>query len=219
MSRRKREDAEQVDEAEDTPSGVPVDGDASPGDETGLELREDAGGTDNETEVEALRRQAQEMKDLAQRKQAEFENYRRRMERERADLHQQAGFEVVKEVLPVLDNLERAIQASQSSPEETFRAGVEIIHRQFQEILVRLGLSEVESEGKRFNPHVHEAVTQVQTEEHPDGTVVDVFQKGYLFRDRLLRPAMVSVAQAPGGEEGVPEDAPDNPEEVAPGPE
>jgi molecular chaperone GrpE len=76
--------------------------------------------------------------------------------------------------------------------------GIAIIQRQLQEILTRMGLTEVESEGKPFDPHIHEAVSQNETEEHPEGTVLEVFQKGYLFKDRLLRPAMVSVARASG---------------------
>lgn len=172
-----------------------------------------------EVEVDALRREAAEMRELAQRKQAELENYRRRVERERADLLRHAGFEVVKEVLPVLDNLERALQASESSPEESFRAGVAIICRQFREILTRQGLSEVESEGRTFDPHVHEAVTRIETSEHPEGTVVEVLQKGYLFKDRLLRPAMVSVAQAPEAESGSESEEREGREEAAGGAE
>lgn len=208
-------------------AAVAVDGAASQleppaPDEAELEARDVEPGDESSSsgsEIEVLRREVEEVRGLAQRKQAEFENYRRRMERERAELARHAGFELVREVLPVLDNLERALLASKSSPAETFRAGVEIIHRQFQEILLRLGLSEVESEGKPFDPHVHEAVTRVATDEHPDGVVVGVFQKGYLFRDRLLRPAMVSVAQSPGGSNEARQESPDEPGEIAPGPE
>jgi molecular chaperone GrpE len=162
-----------------------------------------AGQPELESEIQRLSAEASEMRELAQRKQAEFENYRKRMERERMDLARYAGADVVKEVLPVLDNLERALRASGSASEAQLRDGVAIIHRQLQEILTRLGLTEVESEGKPFDPHIHEAVSQIETGEHPDGTVLTVFQKGYLFKDRLLRPAMVSVARASsrGGEE------------------
>lgn len=158
--------------------------------------------TGAETELERLQREASEMRELAQRKQAELENYRKRVERERMDLARYAGADVVKEVLPVLDNLERALRAAEGSSEEQLREGIAIIHRQLAEILTRLGLTEVESLGKPFDPHVHEAVSQQETEEHPEGTVLSVFQKGYLFKDRLLRPAMVSVARASssGGE-------------------
>jgi molecular chaperone GrpE len=150
------------------------------------------------SELERLRAEAGEMRDLAQRKQAEFENYRKRMERERLDVGRYAGAEVVKEILPVLDNLERALRSGGS--EEQLRDGVAIIHRQLQETLTRLGLTEVESQGKPFDPHIHEAVSQQESVDHAEGTVLDVFQKGYLFKDRLLRPAMVSVARRPPGE-------------------
>ena len=152
-----------------------------------------------DSELERLQREASEMRELAQRKQAEFENYRKRMERERLDLARYAGADVVKEVLPVLDNLERAQSYAAGSSEEQLRDGVAIIHRQLEEILARMGLTEVEGQGKPFDPHIHEAVSQHETVEHPEGTVLDVFQKGYLFKDRLLRPAMVSVARAPSG--------------------
>jgi molecular chaperone GrpE len=155
--------------------------------------------SENDSELEQLRKEASEMRELAQRKQAEFENYRKRLERERLDLARYAGADVVKEVLPVLDNLERARSYAAGSSEEQLRDGVAIIHRQLEEILTRMGLTEVESLGKPFDPHFHEAVSQLETEEHPEGTVLSVLQKGYLFKDRLLRPAMVSVARAPSG--------------------
>ena len=88
--------------------------------------------------------------------------------------------------------------------EDARRDGVAIIHRQLQDILARMGLTEVESEGKPFDPHIHEAVSQVETDEHPEGTVLSVFQKGYLFKDRLLRPAMVNVARSHSGGGEVP---------------
>jgi molecular chaperone GrpE len=147
------------------------------------------------------------MRDLAQRKQAEFENFRKRMERERADLARYAGADVVREILPVLDNLERAVKSAGGASDPQLREGIAIIHRQLQEALTRLGLSEVESEGRLFDPHVHEAVSQTETEDHPEGAILEVFQKGYIFKDRMLRPAMVSVARPPGeGERGVSEE-------------
>ena len=171
--------------------------------------------SESDSVIEQLQKEASELRELAQRKQAEFENYRKRMERERLELARYAGADVVKEVLPVLDNLERARTYAAGSSEEQLRDGVAIIHRQLQEILTRLGLTEVESQGQPFDPHFHEAVTQNETEEHPDGTVLSVFQKGYLFKDRLLRPAMVSVARAPsgGGDDEDPADPADPTEE------
>lgn len=199
MSRRKKKnliEAEVEVEAPEEAVAPDVQAESSPAPTSEAE-------TGEVSELERLQREASEMRELAQRKQAELENYRKRMERERADLARYAGADVVKEVLPVLDNLERALRAAEGSSEEQLRDGVAIIHRQLAEILTRLGLTEVESEGKPFDPHVHEAVSQHETEEHPEGTVLTVFQKGYLFKDRLLRPAMVSVARASssGGKE------------------
>jgi len=150
-------------------------------------------------EREALAAEALEMRSLAQRTRAEFENYRKRVERERADTANYAATSFLKEILPVLDNLERAVEAAASSGDDVagddqLRQGVEIVTKQFRDTLVRQGLSEVEAEGAPFDPHVHEAVHKVETNEYPGGTVVSVLQKGYTFKGRLLRPAMVSVA-------------------------
>ena len=156
----------------------------------------DVRGRDDE-ELERLAVEARDMRSLAQRKQAEFENYRRRIERERAETAKYAAADVIKELLPVLDNLERAMEAAKASPPEgasQLQEGVEIICKQFRDTLDKLGLTEVDAEDAHFDPHVHEAVGRVETDEHPEGTVVTVLQKGYFFKDRLLRPSMVSVA-------------------------
>jgi molecular chaperone GrpE len=203
MSRRKRKNLTRAElEVEAPPDPVESSAEASsPPEPTGEGRAEEQG---DDSERERLRQEASEMRELAQRKQAEFENYRKRMERERLDLARYAGADVVKEVLPVLDNLERARSYAAGSSEEQLRDGVAIIHRQLGEILARMGLTEVESQGKPFDPHFHEAVSQNETDEYPEGTVLSVFQKGYLFKDRLLRPAMVSVARAPsGGGDGI----------------
>jgi molecular chaperone GrpE len=123
------------------------------------------------------------------------------MERERSDVSRYAAAEEVREILPVVDNLERAVKATPGSSEEQIRDGVAIILRQLQDLLNRMGLTEIPSLGKPFDPHVHEAVSQTETEEHPDGTILEVFQRGYQFKDRLLRPAMVSVARRPSDSE------------------
>ena len=145
-------------------------------------------------ELFQIKAQAEEFKSLLLQKQAEFENYRKRMDRERTDNIRYAAFDVVKEVLPVLDNLERAVEASRTGTEEQLREGVEIIQKQFRSVLSKQGLSEIEANGQPFDPHVHEAVGRVATDDHPEEQVVEVFQKGYRFKDRLLRPSMVSVA-------------------------
>ena len=122
-------------------------------------------------------------------------------DRERAETIRYAASEVVKDILPVLDNLERAVEAAETTSadsESRLHEGVAIVYKQFRDILSKKGLTEVAAYHEPFDPHIHEAVSRVESSEHAEGTVVEVLQKGYLFKDRLLRPSMVSVAQASG---------------------
>ena len=146
-------------------------------------------------EVRRLTADVEEIRELARRKQAEFENYRKRVERERYELVAHASSELMLEILPVLDNLERALQVPGSEVESQLREGVLITYRHFRDILDKAGLREVEALGKEFDPHIHEAMGQVETATHRDGEVLQVYQKGYFLKERLLRPALVNVAQ------------------------
>jgi len=143
-----------------------------------------------------------ELKDRYLRLAAEFDNFRRRNLKERQDLHNYANENLVKELLPAVDNLERAVvhgrKEEQPADSENLLQGVELTYRSLVQILGRFGVVEIEAEGKPFDPQVHEAVRRVSTNEHAPGTVVEVYQKGYLLKDRLLRPAMVAVAGDPG---------------------
>jgi len=143
-----------------------------------------------------------ELKDRYLRLAAEFDNFRRRNLKERQDLHNYANESLVKELLPAVDNLERAVvhgrKEEQRADSENLLQGVELTYRSLVQILGRFGVVEIEAEGKPFDPQVHEAVRRVATNEHPPGTVLEVYQKGYLLKDRLLRPAMVAVAGDPG---------------------
>jgi molecular chaperone GrpE len=150
------------------------------------------------TEVEELKNENASLKDQLLRKQAEFENYRRRTERERADVYKRGKKEVLIEMLSVLDNFERAIlSVSKTAEEDALKLGFELIYKQFKDILIRMGIEPVESVGQFFDPHVHEAVTIEQTSEHEANTVIEEFQKGYKLGDQLLRPAQVKVAASP----------------------
>jgi molecular chaperone GrpE len=151
----------------------------------------------NNSMVELLTQELEDVKELVRRKQAEFENFRKRVERERRDFVKHASGELVMEILPVLDNLERALMAPDTGSEDRLREGIEITQRQFRDILAKAGLKEVEALGEEFDPHVHEAVGRVETSEHREGEILEVYQKGYFFKDRLLRPALVNVAQRP----------------------
>jgi len=132
-------------------------------------------------------------------RQAEFENYRKRVERERAELYQHGRDDVLLQFLPVVDNFERALSSLETSEgdAEALRHGVELIHKQFKDALSKFGLEAVEAVGQTFDPHVHEAVTTEATDKHKENTVIQEFQRGYRIGDRLLRPAKVKVAASP----------------------
>ncbi len=156
-------------------------------------------------ENERLRAELDQLRDHYLRKLAEFDNFRKRTEREREEFQRTAGEKVVRELVPVLDNFERALTHAGESDSESFRQGVDMIARQLWEVLERQGLEVVDPTGKPFEPEFHEAVQRVEDAGHEPGTVVWVLAKGYLFGGRLLRPAMVGVAVEPAGPRIAPE--------------
>jgi len=169
---------------------------------------QDSGGmpdrADAESDVSRLEAEISVLQDRSLRTMADFDNFRKRVERERAEERRYAAAEVLKEFLKILDNLERAV-ASKGS-EGDFRTGVELILRQMHELLEKSGVSRIEAEGQEFDPRYHEAVSKHESSEVTAPTVSDEMQAGYLLRDRLLRPAIVKVAMPTGGNE-VPQDA------------
>jgi molecular chaperone GrpE len=158
--------------------------------------------SDEDIELEALRNENEELIDTLQRLQADFDNYRKRAQRDQEALVGRAGERIVKELLPVLDDLERALEAAEQHEEAKLEEGVKLVHRQLEQLLEREGLSLVETDGK-FDPHVHEALL-TQPSESEEGSVFEVLQKGYRLGDRVLRPARVVVA---GPKEGLSGDA------------
>ena len=142
--------------------------------------------------LEEIRRERDALQDRLLRTAAEFDNYRKRMDRERRDLAEYTAGEAIKDLLPIIDNLERALQAS--ALDDPLRKGVELIHKQMLEILRRRGVTPIEALGADFDPNVHEAVTQEESAQHREGEVMEELQRGYKVGDRLLRPAMVKVA-------------------------
>ena len=143
-----------------------------------------------------LQRQRDEYQDLLLRKTAEFDNYRKRIERERAQVVETAAADLLEELLPVVDNMERALKA-EAGPDsaDAYRRGVELIHSQLLDILRRRGVKPVEALGADFDPHLHQAVAHEMAEGHREGEVIEEFSRGYRLGDRLLRPAMVKVAK------------------------
>lgn len=152
-----------------------------------------------QSQIDALAAEKASLYDKLLRRQAEFENYRKRVDRERGELYQHGRDDVLLQFLPVVDNFERALSSLETSEgdAEALRHGVELIHRQFKDALSKLGLEAVEAVGHTFDPHVHEAVTTEATDKHKENTVIQEFQRGYKIGDRLLRPAKVKVASSP----------------------
>ncbi len=159
-------------------------------------------------EVAQLRQEIADLRDRSMRTLADFDNFRRRSERERQELKRYALLEPLREFLTVADNLDLALSAE--GPAEDLKRGVEMIHRQLQELLRRFGVTEIAAVGQPFDPTLHEAVSREESGDVKAPTVVGELRRGYRMHDRLLRPAMVKVAVPPeaspaaadGGEEG-----------------
>jgi molecular chaperone GrpE len=146
-------------------------------------------------ERDRLAAEKADLHDRLLRARAEFDNARRRGERERSDFMQFAAMDLVREILPVLDDFERALKVE--TADRNYAKGVELIYQRLYETLKRLGLEPIETEGKQFDPNRHEAVLRVQTEEAEDQAILGELQRGYNFRGKLLRPAWVRVAVRP----------------------
>lgn len=149
--------------------------------------------------VEQLTREKAELEDLLRRRQAEFENYRRRIERERMEFAEYASMESVRALLPIVDDFDRALQAARTtgaSGDELMK-GIELISKRMVETLTRQGLEPISTEGQSFDPHLHNAVQRVEQEDAEDGAILEEYQRGYNFKGKLLRPSMVKVAVRP----------------------
>jgi molecular chaperone GrpE len=149
-----------------------------------------------EEKVRQLEAEIADYVDTLKRVQAQFENYKKRIKKEFDTYTQISTHKLVRELLPVLDNLERAISSAESTDDEgKIIEGVKLIYHQLKEALAREGLKTIDPAGDRFDPYFHEAIMQVESGEHEDNTVVEVFQKGYLINNHLLRPAIVKVSK------------------------
>ncbi len=149
----------------------------------------------SETELQKLKAERDSLLDRLARAQAEFENARRRASKEQQDFRDYATMDTVKSLLPVIDSFDRALQVK-SEPGD-FRSGVELIYKQLQDALAKLGVRPIPAKGEPFDPHVHEAIEMVETSDAADHEVLEELQRGYKLKDRLLRPAMVKVARNP----------------------
>jgi molecular chaperone GrpE len=200
-----------VKQAEETEKGIKEAGDSGAGPSTeaqGVEKKSKKRKSKGEQEIEMLKaqmeeqaKQAEENYDRLLRAQAELENYKKRVEREKSSLVKFGNEELIKAILPVVDNLERALDHPPGENLDRLLEGVKITYNQLFQVLEKFGLTPIAAVGEPFDPGKHEAMMQVESADHEPNTVVSELQKGYFLNDRLLRPAMVSVARAPGQEE------------------
>lgn len=164
---------------EDAPDrAAPADDDTSPG-------------------ATALERERDELRDRLLRTAAEFDNFRKRVDRERRELAEAASIDLIRDLLPLVDDLERALQVEATGDEaEAYRRGFEIIYRQLLEVLRKRGVTPIEAVGRPFDPQYHEAAVHEPSATHADGEVIGEVRRGYMIGERLLRPSMVRVAKA-----------------------
>jgi len=146
-------------------------------------------------ERDRLAAEKAELQDLLLRGQAEFQNFRKRVEKERVEFAEYSSTEAVRALLPIIDDFERALKVE--SADKEFSKGMQLILQRLYESLKKLGLEPLASAGQPFDPHIHHAVEMVETTDAPDHTILDEYQRGYNFKGRLLRPAMVKVAVEP----------------------
>ena len=159
------------------------------------EIAADAAKAD--AEVAKLATDLEELRQTLLRRQADFDNYRKRIERERADDSKRTTGRLIEALLPVIDSFEQALGAHREPEYANYQKGFELIYKQLVDNVTRLGAERVEPIGKSFDPHIHQAMDRTETSEYPDGTILQVFQPGYVFHGRVLRPAMVRVAVHP----------------------
>ncbi|ACL05304.1 nucleotide exchange factor GrpE [Desulfatibacillum aliphaticivorans] len=148
---------------------------------------------------EAQEEEAADYKDLYLRTLAEFENYRRRADRETNEFKKYANETLIKDIIPVIDNLERAMECTVNTDDpgcaQNLLAGVQMTEREILKVLEKYGVTRISAIGETFDPAYHQALMAEESDEHPDETVIREMQKGYLLKDRLIRPALVAVAK------------------------
>jgi len=150
-----------------------------------------------DAEMAKLASDLEQLRQSMLRSQADFANYRKRIEKERLEDSKRATARVIEGLIPVIDGFEHALAAHREAEYENYRKGFELIYKQLLDNITRLGVERIDPAGKPFDPHLHQAMDRTETTEHKDGTILQVFQPGYVFHGRVLRPAMVRVAVHP----------------------
>ncbi len=147
-----------------------------------------------DAELTKLTADLNELRQTLLRRQADFENYRKRIEKERADDFKRTTARLIEGLIPIIDGFEHALAAHRETEYENYRKGFELIYKQLLDNVTKLGVERIDPVGQQFDPHLHQAMDRTETAEHEDGIILQVFQPGYLFHGRVLRPAMVRVA-------------------------
>jgi len=150
-----------------------------------------------DAEMAKLTADLEELRQTLLRRQADFDNYRKRIEKERFEDSKRAIARVIEGLIPVIDGFEHALAAHRESEYDNYRKGFELIYKQLLDSVTKLGVERIDPLGKSFDPHLHQAVDRAETTDREDGTILHVFQPGYVFHGRVLRPAMVRVAVHP----------------------
>lgn len=171
-------------------------------DSSELEQSEDAKAMEADSakenaEMVKLTADLEELRQSMLRSQADFANYRKRIEKERFEDSKRATARVIEGLIPVIDGFEHALAAHREAEYENYRKGFELIYKQLLDNVSKLGVERIDPLGKPFDPHLHQAMDRTETTEEKDGTILQVFQPGYVFHGRVLRPAMVRVAVHP----------------------
>jgi molecular chaperone GrpE len=167
--------------AEDTPEVFELDADDAAAD----------------SDVGKLAKDLEDLRQTLLRRQADFDNYRKRVEKERSEDSRRSTARVIEGLIPVVDSFDQALASHREPEYANYRKGFELIHKQLLDNLAKLGAERIDPLGMTFDPHMHQAMDRTETTEHEDGTIVQVFQPGYVFHGRVLRPAMVRVAVHP----------------------
>jgi molecular chaperone GrpE len=152
------------------------------------------GGATPASELEKLKAEKEELMQTMIRRQADFENFKKRTERDRIEEGRRGVERMITDLIPVMDAFDRALQGHDDPAYEEYRKGVTLIRKQLWDAIARHGVQRIEAAGKMFDPHQHQAIERLESDEYPDGSVVAVFQDGYLFNGKVLRPAIVRVA-------------------------
>jgi molecular chaperone GrpE len=180
------------------PGNNPGNDSNTPGEDTQEIYSLDADDAAADSDIGKLAKDLDDLRQTLLRRQADFDNYRKRVEKERSEDSRRSTARVIEGLIPVVDSFDQALASHREPEYANYRKGFELIHKQLIDNIAKLGAERIDPLGMTFDPHMHQAMDRTETTEHDDGTIVQVFQPGYVFHGRVLRPAMVRVAVHPG---------------------